>query len=187
MVVIAFPSYCNRKTILMSEGMACDARYASIMKPSCTGGSLGNMPDFNLKFWLVPCDTPRSRCYHNTYRTQATASIYPNPSPAIYRVDTFPARCPPPFRCKRHADKDYCRSRLPDEGGHCLAARHLYCYLFCRWKIITSGKVVVEWCGVEKCKEIHCFVSEIYLICFCQLKSWNFNTSSLYNILNNLV
>jgi len=30
------------------RGLACDARYAHLMKLSCTGMSLGNMPDFNL-------------------------------------------------------------------------------------------------------------------------------------------
>jgi len=30
------------------RGLACDARYADLMKISCTGMSLGNMPDFNL-------------------------------------------------------------------------------------------------------------------------------------------
>ena len=39
-------------------GLACDARYAAVLKPSCTGFGLGNMPDFNLgSLDGSPCDT----------------------------------------------------------------------------------------------------------------------------------
>ena len=31
-----------------APGLACDARYAAVTKPSCTGVNPGNMPDFNL-------------------------------------------------------------------------------------------------------------------------------------------
>ena len=31
-----------------ARGLACDARYAELVKPSCSGSALGNMPDFNL-------------------------------------------------------------------------------------------------------------------------------------------
>lgn len=40
------------------EGLACDFEYAGLVKPSCTGMSLGNMPDFNLgPLDGSPCDT----------------------------------------------------------------------------------------------------------------------------------
>jgi hypothetical protein len=41
-----------------APGLACDARYAAIMKPSCFGGAWGNMPDYNLgPLDGSPCDT----------------------------------------------------------------------------------------------------------------------------------
>jgi len=40
------------------EGLACGFEYAGLVKPSCTGMSLGNMPDFNLgPLDGSPCDT----------------------------------------------------------------------------------------------------------------------------------
>ena len=68
-----------------SFGLACDARYASLMKPSCTGMSLGNMPNFNLgPIDGSLCDTlgldnPLST-HISGHTKSAPLEIYPNPS-----------------------------------------------------------------------------------------------------------
>ncbi|MCO6461454.1 MAG: T9SS type A sorting domain-containing protein [Saprospiraceae bacterium] len=75
-----------------SLGLACDARYASLMKPSCTGMSVGNMPDFNLgPIDGSSCDTlgldnPLST-HTSDYTKSAPLEIYPNPSTGHFSVN----------------------------------------------------------------------------------------------------
>ena len=131
------------------RGMACDARYASIMKPSCTGGSLGNMPDFNLgPLDGSPCDTLGLDATINTYRTQATVplSIYPNPSPGSFTVlipsqqgvlRLSDARGMPIRTIAVHDFQMKVNIALPP-------GIYIATYTSADGKIITSGKVVVE-------------------------------------------
>jgi len=75
-----------------ARGLACDARYAAITKPSCTGMSLGNMPDFNLgPIDGSSCDTlgldnPLST-HTSDYKKSAPLEIYPNPNSGHFSVN----------------------------------------------------------------------------------------------------
>ncbi len=69
-------------------GLACDARYVQIYKPSCTGSSLGNQPNFNLgPIDGSHCDTLGLDNILNTHNPTDPISklgIYPNPNSGTF-------------------------------------------------------------------------------------------------------